>query len=855
MVTPEKRPAKGKQAKAKAKAKVAPKEVQTPSAETATREGKSIFLFADGTGNSSAKLFKTNVWRMYEAIDFGAACKGRHVQVGYYDNGVGTSSFRPLAMLGGIFGIGLKNNVLRLYTFLCRNYRPGDRIYVFGFSRGAFTIRLLVALVADQGILMPAGRENSLSYQVREASLSRQVSEAYRDFRRIFVPNLPFGRLLVALGRGMRDVMVGGIGALWHGLLRRPRPEPPARCYADIEFVGVWDTVAAYGGPFAEFTRGVDDWVFPLTMPNYWLNPKIKKARHALSLDDERDAFWPLLWDEVHERDLIANGEPVTIGRTEDGKPIQENRKVDKDRLKQVWFAGVHSDVGGGYPDESLSYIPLLWMMDELGNDVEFLRPFVERARDLANPYGPIHDSRAGLAAYYRYQPRKIAAFMDQSPPVGESTISLRQPDRDSRPAWQGLLKSVCVHESVIARIISGIDNYAPAALPASFDIVGSTGPRAIPSLTAANYETLKEASKQSQLRFDHQENAWDWVWARRLVYFATILVTGLLILAPWTTWLQSLEQLCSDDRCFARSFVDLALFVVPQGIRNTLDPWASVPLVVIILGIVILILISWGRRTERRFRDRVRKIWRDYLHESGNALVEPKKRWRVRTIRENLIYQGVIFVVKWQLLPTLCGLAALVAVLYGIVIASTQVLYAFAEPRDWSCKTSSQPVTDLNFKTTESCKDLGVELKQGTPYRLTIKAIPETATDTIPWLDDTLPADPRRGVTDRHAMMMLAAPLKRVTSANWLQVITEVRAPNPNPWTHWAFPTNIDLRKHQFTFLGKQTYETTLCPRWDGRLFILLNDAAPLLSKRFYENNHGSAEVSVAPAPDKQCT
>ena len=101
--------------------------------------------------------------------------------------------------------------------------------------------------------------------------------------------------------------------------------------------------VAAYGGPFAEFTRGIDDWVFPLTMPNYFLSPRVKKARHALSLDDERDAFWPLLWDEIHEQEVIDDGWPVIVGRDEKGKSIEKKRKVALDRLRQVWFAGVHS--------------------------------------------------------------------------------------------------------------------------------------------------------------------------------------------------------------------------------------------------------------------------------------------------------------------------------------------------------------------------------------------------------------------------------------------------------------------------------------------------------------------------------
>ena len=100
--------------------------------------GKSIILLSDGTGNSAAKLAKTNVWRTYQAIDL-----SRADQIALYDDGVGTSSVKVLALLGGVFGWGLKRNVLHLYKFLCRNYQPGDRIFAFGFSRGAFTIRVL----------------------------------------------------------------------------------------------------------------------------------------------------------------------------------------------------------------------------------------------------------------------------------------------------------------------------------------------------------------------------------------------------------------------------------------------------------------------------------------------------------------------------------------------------------------------------------------------------------------------------------------------------------------------------------------------------------------------------------------
>jgi hypothetical protein len=120
------------------------------------------------------------------------------------------------------------------------------------------------------------------------------------------------------------------------------------------------------------------------------------------------------------------------------------------------------------------------------------------------------------------------------------------------------------------------------------------------------------------------------------------------------------------------------------------------------------------------------------------------------------------------------------------------------------------------------------------------------------------MPADPRSGVTRARAYMVLAAPLKRVTSANWMQVLTEVRAKQPGTWaqrlTEPLLGPPIDIRKHKLERLEDGRYETVFCARWDGRLYLMVNDAAPLLYRGFYENNHGTAEVSVAPAPDKRC-
>jgi uncharacterized protein (DUF2235 family) len=139
---------------------------------------RNVVLLSDGTGNSAAKLFKTNVWRTYQTLDVSNAN-----QVAFYDDGVGTSSFKPLAYLGGAFGWGLKRNVIAMYIFLCRNHTPGDRIFGFGFSRGAFTIRVLSSFVLSEGLI----KNFNSSGELRRKSL-----RLYRHFRTKEPANQPF---------------------------------------------------------------------------------------------------------------------------------------------------------------------------------------------------------------------------------------------------------------------------------------------------------------------------------------------------------------------------------------------------------------------------------------------------------------------------------------------------------------------------------------------------------------------------------------------------------------------------------------------------------------------------------------
>src|SRR5258707_15777966 len=108
---------------------------------------RNIVLLSDGTGNSAAKVWRTNVWRTFEALDLSG-----NDQVALYDDGVGTSSFKPMAILGGTFGLGLRRNVIALYKFACRNYQtPGRELYRFGFSLGSFAIRIVMGLFDSPG--------------------------------------------------------------------------------------------------------------------------------------------------------------------------------------------------------------------------------------------------------------------------------------------------------------------------------------------------------------------------------------------------------------------------------------------------------------------------------------------------------------------------------------------------------------------------------------------------------------------------------------------------------------------------------------------------------------------------------
>lgn len=307
-------------------------------AEERPRERRQIVLCCDGTGNRFSKN-NTNVVLTFSHLERDER------QAPFYDPGVGTFSTIPLpfkgaqnvgTLLGKAFGIGVADNVADAYEFLMNHYRDGDEVYVFGFSRGAYTARLLTGVIARVGLLRKDNK-NLISEAIRMALKHRDDVALQDDFKRMFA----------------RDCR--------------------------INFLGVWDTVSSLW-----------NWS-PLTVfKDNFLASSVVHARHAIAIDEQRKKFPVTLWNE--------------------------SQIAPRQTIKQVWFAGVHSDVGGWYEERGLSDIALEWMLKEAKEQGLYLSEDWQGALN-GDALGPLHQSRKGFWKVWRRHNRRIpeGALIHQS--------------------------------------------------------------------------------------------------------------------------------------------------------------------------------------------------------------------------------------------------------------------------------------------------------------------------------------------------------------------------------------------------------------------------------------------------------
>jgi uncharacterized protein (DUF2235 family) len=300
---------------------------------------KRLVLCCDGTWNRADQErdhtpCPTNVVKLAYRVAKRSPPPDGRVQIVYYDQGVGTGNALD-RLSGGALGKGLEENIHDGYRFLIANYEDGDEIYLFGFSRGAFTARSLAGMIRKCGILR------------------RDVVDRYRDalalYRNEKHPDHPDA---VSFRAG--NCVCGEKGV-------------------KINMMGVWDTVGALGIPI----RGLRG----LTRHNYVfhdteLSRAVQHAYHALAIDERRAPFEPTLWYYLP-------------------KPPQ--------KVEQVWFCGVHSDIGGGYKETGLSDIPLDWMIEKARSaGLAFDEKTMAARKTRPDPLAKLHNSKTG---WYRLTP------------------------------------------------------------------------------------------------------------------------------------------------------------------------------------------------------------------------------------------------------------------------------------------------------------------------------------------------------------------------------------------------------------------------------------------------------------------
>lgn len=284
-----------------------------------------VFCF-DGTWNRLDAVHPTNVVLTAESVLPHADGVS---QVIFYDEGVGTD--RGERLLGGLLGAGLTKNLADAYRFLIFNYTPGDHLFVFGFSRGAYSARSFVGLLLTCGVL-----------ERRSAAHVADVIETYRE-RPLEGDSLEYARQ--RLGKLFSpSVCVSDMDYRWR--CENVESYGDARCIIEVKYLGVWDTVGALGLPRTFLISNFVNRKY--RFHDTCLDPRVEFARHAVAIDERRRTFAPTLWSNLGQLNFDRGKAPDDADA-----PYQE-----------VWFPGTHGSVGGGGPIRGLSDQALDWIWD-----------------------------------------------------------------------------------------------------------------------------------------------------------------------------------------------------------------------------------------------------------------------------------------------------------------------------------------------------------------------------------------------------------------------------------------------------------------------------------------------------------
>jgi len=720
---------------------------------------KKIVLFADGTGNAFSAQ-ESNIWRLFCALD-----TTQSDQIALYVEGVGTSAFRPWAIFDATTGWNAPANILKLYTFLCWNWEQGDEVYMFGFSRGAFEIRALIELINTEG-LVPRGSSGG---NIPHSQFEMNALAAWRSYRDGIVPRYNLG------WKCWRHVILPLFS------LVGPRSNSnsfssPRQLPGKIKFVGLFDTVEAFGVPLEALRLAINRFLLPISFPIEEMSGHVCYVRHALSLDDERTSFHPIRV-RLREKCNVEKG--------------------DVHPLREVWFAGAHSDVGGGYPDDQLARIALTWMIDEIrkvekkfaedsGTDsdkerlgLRFRVGVEDEFQRVSSAYGTLHDSRKGKSALYRYSPRRFSQNHIPNPPL--------------------------VHHSVIKRVLGCANNYAPVNLPHNAHILRADG--AVVSLQEyLERRQVRTTSNWFDIHIETQGELTANILLRQAIYFAMIF--GIICLSASPIWIPIWEQNISFDDTLEDFFdmitdpaVSTMHAILPSYFKPYLDAIRARPIPIIIVTMFVICFYKMGNARQDRIRDLACVMWRPGSRTaplnaaSVRAKIFSKIRKCSRFSRYDFIhllsnaaaYLGVALVLIILCLVFVRFCFAVVHGAGGVCSPTKETQLIWLQDYD-AVSASDAPKTSTelrsvsrSFRTNSPCWASGVALEKGIAYRLRLDL-------EEPWFDHMMMTDVGGYENNGFIPKVFKAPLLRWPSAGWFQPIARI---GPRGNAEWPLVDN----------------------------------------------------------------
>ena len=513
--------------------------------------------------------------------------------------------------------------------------------------------------------------------------------------------------------------------------------------------------------------------------------------------------------------------------KAENPPPEDKNgqRWLRDERISQVWFAGVHSNVGGGYPDDALAYLPLRWIMEEASHrGLKFkVEPPAEpdafrKVVSACDKDGRQYDSRSGLGGYYRYGPRKIANFCSVRI-NGSDAVCLVLPK---------------IHETAMARMQSDSNAYAPIGLPERYGVAMMDG-----RILEGDHNPF-ETPLESKARALEQEKIWNIVWIRRIVYFATLAASFHLI-AFWLFHEQKVENEYSTP---FRLISDLVRFVEalfpPSAARPWADSYATNPGSLLVGIIAWAFLIWFGSKLGSHITDSMRHIWKAKANEStiGNSALH----WVSYRVRTSAVYETFVFrIMKRQVLPLLSA----IALLWLGVMGTSRLLINLADASGAFCQESINTGSEIaspppvQFKTSTICYPTTLNVKPGERYTAKIK-MNEGAWKNGEFFTNPGGFKSSAVLGSSKLLMYLMLPQRRVLASRWFAVVARVGSVGKAEIVLDLIPVSGE----------KDTYVADIeIPNRAGELFLYVNDAIiplPGLSDAFYWNNHGTAEVTI---------